>query len=69
MNSIYHIPSMCCMPRLTREIPTQQQNPVKMGFVNVGERFGEVGNLKYLSSAFGFTADNVAQKAKELLGK
>ena len=32
MNSIYHIPSMCCMPRLTREIPTQQQNPVKMGF-------------------------------------
>lgn len=44
-------------------------NPVKMGFVNVGERFGEVGNLKYLSSAFGFTADNVAQKAKELLGK
>lgn len=44
-------------------------NPVKMGFVNVGERFGEVGNLKYLSSDFGFTADNVAQKAKELLGK
>ena len=44
-------------------------NPVKMGFVNVGERFGEVGNLKYLSSVFGFTADNVAQKAKELLGK
>ena len=44
-------------------------NPVKMGFVNVGERFGEVGNLKYLSSTFGFTADNVAQKAKELLGK
>ena len=44
-------------------------NPVKMGFVNVGERFGEVGNLKDLSSVFGFTADNVAQKAKELLGK
>ncbi len=44
-------------------------NPVKMGFVNVGERFGEVGNLKYLSSAFGFTADNVAAKARELLGK
>ena len=44
-------------------------DPVKMGFVNVGERFGEVGNLKYLSSAFGFTAENVAVKAEELLGK
>ena len=44
-------------------------NPVHMGFVNVGERFGEVGNLKYLSSAFGFTAENVAAKAEELLGK
>ena len=44
-------------------------DPVKMGFVNVGERFGEVGNLKYLSSAFGFTAENVAAKAEELLGK
>ena len=44
-------------------------NPVKMGFVNVGERFGEVGNLKYLSEAFGFTAENVAAKARELLGR
>ena len=44
-----------------------QTNPVKMGFVNVGERFGEVGNLKYLSDAFGFTAENVAQKAEELI--
>ena len=46
-----------------------QVNPVKMGFVNVGERFGEVGNLKYLSGAFGFTAEGVAAKAEELLGK
>ena len=44
-------------------------NPVKMGFVNVGERFGEVGNLKYLSSAFGFTAENVAAAAEELARK
>ncbi len=44
-----------------------QTNPVKMGFVNVGERFGEVGNLKYLSAAFGFTAENIAQKAEELI--
>ncbi len=44
-------------------------NPVRMGFVNVGERFGEVGNLKYLSAAFGFTGENVAAKAKELLAK
>ena len=42
-------------------------NPVKMGFVNVGERFGEVGNLKYLSDAFGFTAENIARKAEALL--
>ena len=44
-----------------------QTNPVKMGFVNVGERFGEVGNLSYLKSAFGFTAENIASKAEELI--
>ena len=42
-------------------------NPVKMGFVNVGERFGEVGNLAYLKQAFGFTGEIIAAKAKELL--
>ena len=44
-----------------------QTNPVKMSFVNVGERFGEVGNLSYLKSAFGFTAENIALKAEELI--
>ena len=44
-----------------------QTNPVKMGFGNVGERFGEVGNLSYLKSAFGFTAENIASKAEELI--
>lgn len=44
-----------------------QTNPVKMSFVNVGERFGEVGNLSYLKSAFGFTAENIASKAEELI--
>ena len=42
-------------------------NPTKMGFVNVGERFGEVGNLAYLKKAFGFTGENIAEKAMELL--
>lgn len=42
-------------------------NPVKMGFVNVGERFGEVGNLSYLKETFGFTGKNIAQKAEELI--
>lgn len=43
-------------------------NPVKMGFVNVGERFGEVGNLKYLAPAFGFTAEHIAEVASSLIG-
>lgn len=42
-------------------------NPIRMDFVNVGERFGEVGNLDYLSSAFGFTKENVAEVCKRLL--
>ncbi len=42
-------------------------NPVKMGFVNVGERFGEVGNLAYLKKTFGFTGDDIARKAEEIL--
>ncbi len=41
-------------------------NPVKMDFVCVGERYGEVGNLAYLAPAFGFTAENIAGKAEAL---
>jgi len=41
--------------------------PTKMDFVNVGERFGEVGNLKYLAPAFGFTAENIVSKAEALI--
>ena len=41
--------------------------PVKMDFVSVGERYGEVGNLAYLKEAFGFTAENIAIKAENLL--
>ncbi len=43
-----------------------QTVPTKMGFVNVGERFGEVGNLSYLKSAFDFTGEDIARKAEEL---
>jgi len=42
-------------------------HPVKMAFLNVGERYGEVGNLDYLKSAFGFTADSCARLAEGLL--
>lgn len=44
-----------------------QSNPVKMSFLNVGERFGEVGNLKYLSQAFGFNAETIVSKVEALL--
>ena len=44
-------------------------SPVRMSFVNVGDRYGEVGNLKYLAPAFGFTAEDVAAKAEELARK
>lgn len=41
-------------------------NPVRMGYVNVGERFGEVGNLACLKEAFGFTGEKIAMRAKKL---
>ena len=41
--------------------------PTKMAFLNVGERYGEVGNLSYLKEAFGFTADNIVNKVMGLL--
>lgn len=41
--------------------------PVKMDFVCVGERFGEVGKLDYLAKAFNFTASDIAEKAEKLV--
>ncbi len=41
--------------------------PTKMDFVNVGERFGEVGKLDYLLKAFHFTAEDIAAKAEALI--
>lgn len=41
--------------------------PVKMDFLNVGERFGEVGKLDYLKKAFGFTAEHIVSKAENLV--
>ncbi|MCH3907357.1 MAG: 1-deoxy-D-xylulose-5-phosphate synthase [Sphaerochaeta sp.] len=41
-------------------------NPVKMDFVNVGEEFGEVGTLSYLTGRFGFTAPHIAEVAEAL---
>ena len=42
-------------------------HPTKMSFLNVGERYGEVGNLSYLKEAFGFTAENIVDKVMGLL--
>lgn len=42
-------------------------NPTRMDFVNVGERFGEVGKLSYLAQSFGFTAASIAEKAELLV--
>jgi transketolase len=40
---------------------------VKMGFVNVGEVYGEVGDMDYLAKRFGLTCGNIVNKAIELL--
>ncbi len=41
--------------------------PTKMDFVNVGERFGEVGKLDYLLKSFHLTAEDIAAKAEALI--
>jgi len=41
--------------------------PTKMDFVCVGEKFGEVGNLAYLTKAFNFTPEDIAAKAEALV--
>lgn len=41
--------------------------PCKVDFVNVGERFGEVGSLDYLATTFGFKAENIEAKALALV--
>ncbi|AEC01364.1 transketolase family protein [Parasphaerochaeta coccoides] len=40
--------------------------PVKMDFLNVGERYGEVGKLDYLAETFGFTPARIAELAEKL---
>ncbi len=44
-----------------------QTYPTKMAFVNVGERFGEVGKLDYLLKTFNFTSEDIAAKAQALV--
>jgi len=41
--------------------------PTRMDFVNVGERFGEVGKLAYLAQTFGFTAASIVEKVEALV--
>lgn len=42
--------------------------PCKADFVNVGERYGEVGPLDYLAQSFSLTSENIVSKAVSLLG-
>lgn len=44
-----------------------QRIDVRMSFINVGEQFGEVGNIDYLCNTFGFTVDNIVSKAIALI--
>lgn len=46
-----------------------QNYPIYMDYLNVGERFGEVGKLDYLLKAFNFTEENLVAKAKALIKK
>lgn len=44
-------------------------HPVLMDFLNVGEKFGEVGKLDYLAKAFDFTKENLYSKCVNLIKK
>lgn len=46
-----------------------QTCPVKMDFLCVEDRYGEVGPLSYLKESFGFTAPVLVDKALKLLSK
>ena len=41
--------------------------PCRADFVNVGDRYGEVGPLDYLAKSFDLTAENIAAKAEKLM--
>ena len=45
------------------------EHPVKMAFVNGGDKFGQSGSSSELMNFYGFTAANIAVRAKELIGK
>ncbi|MGL1892922.1 MAG: transketolase family protein [Spirochaetaceae bacterium] len=43
--------------------------PTLMQAVAVEDKFGQVGTLDFLKQAYGFTADNIVNKTKQLLGR
>ena len=45
------------------------EDPVPSFAVGVQDRFGEVGKLPYLKEVMGLTAENIARRAKDALGK
>ena len=45
------------------------EDPVPSFAVGVQDRFGEVGKLPYLKEVMGLTAENIARRAKDALGR
>ena len=44
-----------------------ESSPVPMGRIGSQDKFGEVGSVDYLQKAFRMTADDIADKAKEVI--
>jgi transketolase len=44
-----------------------QNNPIPMSFVNVGDEYGEVGNIEFLAKKFKLTADNIVEQSLKLI--
>ena len=44
-----------------------EEYPVPMGYIGVNERFGEVGSLEFLKKKFNMKADDIAEKARQVI--
>ncbi|NCD07039.1 MAG: hypothetical protein EOL97_13050 [Spirochaetia bacterium] len=45
-----------------------QKKPVKMRFVSVNDKYGEVGDLDYLANKFNLTYSTIVEKVLDLIG-
>lgn len=46
-----------------------EEYPTPLAAVAVEDQFGQVGTLEFLKEAYGFTKENIAAKAEELIGR